>query len=136
MIYTDGNHICADTRTELRQFARNAGMHSSWYRDFIDHGYFEIFGNMRKLIMRAEGVKLLNAGEFSDKAKQMYVNSEKTAGSAQEMNETTKISKSQKQQNKVIKYKNSHAKVKREVGTAGSRRANKIMQQIMKDESK
>lgn len=72
MIYTDGNRICATTKSELFAFARASGMHTSWYLDKIDHGYFEIFGNVRKLIVRTAGVQLLNKADFLLKAKAMY----------------------------------------------------------------
>lgn len=72
MIYTDGNRICATTKTELFAFARASGMHTSWFIEKVDHGYFEMFGNMRRLILRTEGIVLLNKADFLLKSKAMY----------------------------------------------------------------
>ena len=88
MIYTDGNRICGDTKNELFKFIRSVGMHSDWFINKNDHGYFEIFGNMRRLVLRS-GVQLLNKPDFLLQAKRMYQNSEigATAVPAQPVNE-------------------------------------------------
>jgi hypothetical protein len=121
MVYTNGKEICADSRNELFIFARSTGMDTRWYKDFIDHGYFQIFGNVRKLIMRAAGVKLLTWEQFEEKAKQMYANGQKLTVIVLAMqNETEK----QEIKYNIAKYRNPYKKTRKETGTAGSKRAN------------
>lgn len=78
MIYTDGNKIVADTHLELMAFARKMKMSASWFRDKGEWGYFEIFGNNRKSIMRdlsADGgktMKYITAAELIEKSKTVY----------------------------------------------------------------
>lgn len=54
-------------------FARDMGMSQGWYIEKETHGYFEIFGNMRKKILRlGDRITYIARAEFVIKAKQMY----------------------------------------------------------------
>ena len=71
MIFTDGYWMVADSKEELMKFSRVMGMSAHWFRDKGEIGYFEIFGNMRKLILRTDGVKHIPGPELIIKAKEM-----------------------------------------------------------------
>ena len=140
MIYTDGIKICADTKSELMAFARASGMHTNWFKDFGDFGYFEIFGNVKKLIMRADGVQLLKSGELLTKARQMYNPKEIEAANgtlqAQIENLGNVVHELGQAVKKAVRYKNPIPRQRKEIGTAGSKRGNEMVRRILEDDRK
>ena len=133
MIYTDGRKMCADTKSELMAFARASGMHTAWFKDFGEFGYFEIFGNVKKLIMRAEGVQLLKSGELLTKAREMYAPKEIEAVNKGNDQKPTEVSAAIK---KTTKYKNPILRQRKETGTTGSKRGNEMVRRILSDDRK
>lgn len=46
MIYTDGQHLAADTEDELHEFAKTIGLKKEWFQDHPEHPHYDLLGCM------------------------------------------------------------------------------------------
>lgn len=83
MIYVDGSYMVADTPAELHAFAKEMGLRSQFYdRSNKLYPHYNIWGNIRKLIMRDARVTYISKPQLLDRAvlmsKRDYFDANKT----------------------------------------------------------
>lgn len=74
MLYTDGNHLIADTINELVGYAKKVGLNSEWLdmagKNF--HPHFDICGKVKQRILADEGVQQVSTRQLITVCKLQY----------------------------------------------------------------
>jgi hypothetical protein len=66
MVYTDGNHLVADSLQELYEYADKVGLDRDWMK-FMGrtvHPHFDIFGNVKSRVLQDANVKQVTVREL------------------------------------------------------------------------